>query len=134
MTNNLPLLSKLLIGKETHLYHPLFALINTYWDLMKILLQHANRGQQANCFLCGLESIWLSTLVHKYHLKQYCSQDACWWRHTHIFLKGLCPLLWRVGGSSPLTSLCCHCIGYASWNSSFPREIIIQARRRPLLW
>ena len=39
--------------------------------------------QQANCFLCGIENIWLSTLVHEY---QYCSWDVN--DITHIYFEG----------------------------------------------
>ena len=58
-------------------------------------------GQRANFFLCGLENIWFSMLVHYIPLRTiYCSRDVDDVTHVH-FGGALPPFVESWGGSSP---------------------------------
>ena len=69
-------------------------------------------GQRANCFSCGLENIWLTTLVHEYCLNNT-AHEMLMTSHTYNFGGALPPFLESWGGSSPSSSplpppLHCH--------------------------
>ena len=76
-------------------------------------------GQRGNCFLCGLENVWLSTLVHEYHLKQYCSQDVddithiYFWRGSAYFVES-----WGGGALAPLAPPSAATVKYILCSSS----------------
>ena len=95
MMDNVPLLNKLLIGKETHLCHPSFALINTYL-----------RFNEASALACE----WPASepTVARKHLalnassrvppKNNTAHEMLMTSHTYIF-GGALPPLWKVGGA-----------------------------------